>query len=123
MKRKFHKGDFVVFTDQNANRYLLETLEPNAPDSWVAWNFFDPVLMQKEYFSAYVFEDLAAQFLKDHPDVRKELDAKRAAEPEFANNASAQLDWVYRKSPWYEPTHRMYPVGRLVKAVELPLAK
>lgn len=123
LKRKFHKGDFVIFTDQNANRYLLETLEPNAPDSWVAWNFFDPVLMQKEYFSAYVFEDLAAQFLKENPEIRAELDAKRAAEPDFAADANAQLDWVYRKSPWYEPSHRMYPVGRLVKAAELPLAK
>jgi hypothetical protein len=123
MKRKFRKGDFVVFTNQNANRYLLETLEPQAPDSWVAWNFFDPVLMQKEYFSAYVFEDLAAQFLKENPAVRTELDAKRAADPEFAGNAQAQLDWVYRQSPWYESTHRLYPVSRLLKAAELPLTQ
>ncbi|MCB0527534.1 MAG: hypothetical protein KDC65_03595 [Saprospiraceae bacterium] len=123
MARTFSKGDFVVFTDQDANRYLIETLEPNAPDSWVAWNFFDPVLMQKEYFSAYVFEDLAAQYLDEHPELRAELDAKRNAEPEFAANARAQLDWVYRKSPWYEPGHRMYPVGRLLKSSALPLEK
>lgn len=114
MKRKFSKGDFVITTDQIANRYLMETLEPNAPDSWVAWNFFEPVLMQKEYFSAYVFEDLATQFLTENPAVRAELDKKRAAEPEFAANASQQLDWVYRQSPWYEPTHRMYPVARVM---------
>ena len=114
MKRTFAKGDFVIYTDQMANRYLLETLEPNAPDSWFAWNFFESVLMQKEYFSAYVFEDLAAQFLKDHPAVRAELDAKRAAEPDFAASAKDQLDWVYRHSPWYEPTHRMYPVARVM---------
>ncbi len=116
MKRKFSKGDFVVATDQIANRYIMETLEPNAPDSWVAWNFFEPVLMQKEYFSAYVFEDLAAQFLQENPAVRAELDAKRAADPEFAASASQQLDWVYRQSPWYEPTHRMYPVARVMKS-------
>ena len=116
LKRKFSKGDFVVFANQNANRYLLETLEPNAPDSWFAWNFFEPILMQKEYFSAYVFEDLAAQFLKENPSVKAELEAKRKAEPEFAADSAMQLDWVYRKSPWYEPTHRMYPVARLAKA-------
>ncbi len=114
LKRKFDAGDIIIYTNQNANRYLMETLEPNAPDSWFAWNFFEPILMQKEYFSAYVFEDLAAQFLKDNPAVRTELDAKRAAEPEFAASASQQLDWVYRKSPWYEPTHRMYPVARIL---------
>lgn len=125
LKRKFSKGDFVILTNQNANRYLLETLEPNAPDSWFAWNFFEPILMQKEYFSAYVFEDLAAQFLKENPKVKAELDAKRKAEPDFAADSALQLDWVYRKSPWYEPTHRMYPVARLDKTavVHLPLVK
>lgn len=123
MTRTFHKGDYVVYVNQDANRYLVETLEPHAPDSWFAWNFFEPVLMQKEYFSDYVFEDLAADFLKKNPAVRAELDAKRAADATFAGDAKAQLDWVYRQSPWYEPTHRMYPVGRLVKAAELPLAK
>jgi hypothetical protein len=96
IKRSFSKGDMVILTNQPANRYLLETLEPNAPDSWFAWNFFEPILMQKEYFSAYVFEDLAAQFLKENPSVKAELDAKRKAEPEFAADASLQLDWVYR---------------------------
>lgn len=121
--RKFSQGDFVIFPNQNANRYLLETLEPNAPDSWFAWNFFEPVLMQKEYFSAYVFEDLAAEFLKENPAVRAELEAKKTAEPAFAADATLQLDWVYRHSPWYESTHRVYPVGRLLEAVELPLER
>jgi hypothetical protein len=123
LKRKFGKGDVVVLTNQNANRYLLETLEPNAPDSWFAWNFFEPILMQKEYFSAYVFEDLAAQFLKENPKVKAELDAKRSTDAEFANDAAAQLDWVYRQSPWYEPTHKMYPVARLANAGNLPIGK
>ncbi|MCB0532080.1 MAG: M14 family metallopeptidase [Saprospiraceae bacterium] len=120
-KQTFHAGDYVIFTDQVANRYLVETLEPNAPDSWFAWNFFDPILMQKEYFSAYVFEDLAAAFLKERPAVRQQLEEKKKADPEFAGSARMQLDWVYRQSPWYEPTHRLYPVGRLLKSVALPL--
>ena len=122
LKRQFHRGDFVIFPNQNANRYLLESLEPQAPDSWFAWNFFEPILMQKEYFSAYVFEDLAAEFLKENPAVRAELEAKKSTDSTFAANGTLQLDWVYRHSPWYEPTHRMYPVGRLLEAVELPLA-
>ena len=113
-KRHFRKGDYVVYLNQDANRYLIETLEVQAPDSWFAWNFFDPILMQKEYFSDYVFEDLAAQFLKENPAIKAELEQKKAADPEFANNGQAQLDWVYRHSPWYEPTHRMYPVARVM---------
>lgn len=122
VRRHFRKGDVVIPVDQDANRYLVETLEPHAPDSWFAWNYFDAALMQKEYFSAYVFEDLAAEFLKDHPEVRRELEARKAADPDFASDAQAQLDWVYRKSPWYEPSHRVYPVGRIPEGIKLPVA-
>jgi hypothetical protein len=114
--RAFRKGDWVVWMDQTANRFLMETLEPQAPDSWMAWNFFDPILMQKEYFSDYVFEDLAADYLKKNPEIRAQLEEKKAKEPEFNANGRAQLDWVYRHSPWYEPSHRRYPVARVVAA-------
>lgn len=115
VKKTFRKGDFLIKTDQAANRYLVETLEPQAPDSWFAWNFFDPILMQKEYFSGYVFEDLAADFLKKNPSVREALEAKKSGDADFAKNAAAQLDWVYRQSPWYEASHNLYPVARLMK--------
>ena len=50
MKLQFYKGDYIIPADQAASRYLIETLEPHAPDSYFAWNFFDGILMQKEYF-------------------------------------------------------------------------
>ena len=114
-QKKYRKGDFLVRTNQVANAYIVQTLEPQAPDSYFAWNFFDGILMQKEGFSAYVFEDLAAEFLSQNPTIRKELEAKKAIEPDFAKSAEAQLDWVYRRTPHYEPTHRVYPVGRVLK--------
>ncbi len=119
----FRKGDYVVHTDQVANRYIVETLEPHAPDSWFAWNFFDPILMQKEYFSDYVFEDLAAEFLRQNPTLRAELEEMKKADPDFAADGRKQLDWVYRRSPWYEPNHRIYPVARLLQEQSLPLEK
>ena len=70
--------------------------------------------MQKEGFSSYVFEDLAADFLQKNPSVRAELEAKKQADGAFAKSAEAQLDWVYRQTPHYEPSHRMYPVGRVL---------
>jgi hypothetical protein len=36
MTRNFRKGDYVVLTNQDANRYIVETFEPQAPDSWMA---------------------------------------------------------------------------------------
>jgi len=119
----FRPGDYVVFTDQAENRYIVETLEPQAPDSFFAWNFFDGILMRKEYFSSYVFEDEAARLLRENPDLRQALEQRRAEDEEFANSARAQLDFVYQLSSYFEPTYRLYPVGRLMEAVDLPLEK
>tara|TARA_R110000737_G_scaffold353125_1_gene402515 strand:- start:1413 stop:3110 length:1698 start_codon:yes stop_codon:yes gene_type:complete len=112
---QYHKGDFLIQTDQKMNCYIIQTLEPQGPDSWFAWNFFDGILMQKEHFSSYVFEDLAAEFLKGNPDVRRALEEKKASDPEFTKSAYAQLNFVYERSPHYEPTFMRYPVGRVLK--------
>lgn len=114
-KQTYKKGDFIVYVNQPANRYIVETLEPTAPDSYFAWNFFDGILQQKEYFSAYVFEDLALKILEKNPKLEKELEEKKKADPEFAKNGNAQLDFIYKNSEHYEPTHQIYPVGRLMK--------
>ena len=115
LKRQFYKGDMVISTTQNEARYLIETLEPQAPDSYFAWNFFDGILNQKEYFSDYIFEDLAAELLKKNPELKRKLEEKRASDPKFAQSASAQLDFVYRNSPYMEPSFKLYPVARVMK--------
>ena len=107
-------GDFFVPTGQSTDRYIMETLEPEAEDSYFAWGFFDSVLQQKEWFSDYVFEDIAAELLRNDPALRVALDAKRASDPEFAKNAWAQLYFVYQRSPYFENSYRKYPVLRVV---------
>ncbi len=109
------KGDVIVYMNQNANRYIVETLEPNAIDSYFNWNFFDAVLQQKEYFSDYVFEDTALELLKSNPVIRKQFEEKKKSDKEFASNKNAQLDFIYKLSPYYEQTHLLYPVYRLEK--------
>jgi len=115
----YFAGDYVVKTDQITNRYIVETLEPQAPDSWFAWNFFDGILMQKEYFSPYIFEDEAAEMLRNDPDLKAELEEKKNSDKKFAESAYAQLDFIYKKSKHYEPTHQRYPVMRVISANEL----
>ena len=110
---KFVKGDYLISTRQPARRYLVETLEPTAPDAFFAWNFFDGILSQKEYYSDYVFEDMAAAMLKNDAALRKLLDDKRSQDTAFARNGQAQLDFVYRHSPYMEPGFQRYPVFRV----------
>ncbi len=121
MNWQYFSGDYVVFVNQPTNRYIVETLEPQAADSYFAWNFFEGILMQKEYFSSYVFEDLAETYLVENPELKEKLDAKKSEDEKFAKSGRAQLDFVYKHSPHYERTHRLYPVGRIIKEVDLKL--
>ena len=111
----FRKGDWYIPLNQAANRFLMETLEPQGEDSYFAWNFFDPVLGQKEGFSDYAFEDIAAEYLNNHPDAKAKLDQRRAGDSAFAKNERAQLDFVFQNSPYFEPAYLQYPVYRVVK--------
>lgn len=112
---RLRRGDYLIPTDQDARRFLVEMLEPTGEDSYFAWNFFDAILQQKEGYSDYRWEDVAEQWLKDHPVLREELEAKRKADPVFAKDARQQLNFVYRHSPYYEPEHLRYPVYRVLK--------
>lgn len=112
-KIEFKKGDWYIPLNQIANRFLIETLEPTGEDSYFAWNYFDAVLGQKEGYSGYAFEDIAADYLKNNPGLREKLEQQKAKDTAFAKNARAQLNFVYQNSEWYEPAHNRYPVYRV----------
>ena len=76
-------------------------------------HFFDAILQQKEGYSDYRWEDLAAEVLKNNPELKQKLEAKKQSDSRFAKDASAQLNFIYRNSPYYEPGHLRYPVYRL----------
>lgn len=110
---KFRKGDWYIPMNQKANRFLMEVLEPTGDDSYFAWNFFDGILGQKEGYSSYVFEETAEAFLQQNPAVKQKLEQRRATDTVFAKSGSAQLNFVYQNSPYYEPMHLRYPVYRV----------
>lgn len=112
-KINYYKGDYIIRMDQPANRYIVETLEPEGGDSFFAWNFFDGILSQKEWFSDYVFEEKADSILKANPSLKTELDEKRKSDTAFAANGWAQLYFIYQRSGYMEITHNRYPVSRL----------
>ncbi len=109
----FRKGDYIIQTGQPADRFLVETLEPIGDDSYFSWNFFDAILQQKEGYSNYRWEDVAASFLASQPALQQQLEEKKKVDPKFAASANAQLDFVYKSSPYYEPAHLRYPIYRV----------
>ena len=110
---KIQEGDLIVMTNQPHINFIMHVLEPQAPDSYFNWNFFDSILMQKEGYSDYVFEDIAEKLLQENILLRQKFEAKKKQEPEFAKNAKAQLDFIYYNSPYYEVTHLRYPILRV----------
>ncbi len=108
-----HQGDVIVNTQQPGIRYILETLEPSAPDSFFNWNYFDTVLQQKEGFSPYVWEDMALEFLQANPEIKNAFETKKANDATFAGNWYEQLDWIHKQSSNYEKSHLRYPVVRM----------
>lgn len=108
------KDYYMISTDQSSMRYLLETLEPEATDSFFNWNFFDTVLQQKEGFSPYVWEDEAADLLRENAELKAAFENMKKENPDFANSWYQQLDWLHKRSGNYEKSHLRYPVYRVL---------
>ena len=109
----FNKGDMYIPVKQEGIRYILETLEASATDSFFNWNFFDAILQQKEGYSAYVFEDIAEELLNTNTALKDSLKLKMKTDKEFANSPQAQLDFVYKNSIYYEPAHLKLPIYKV----------
>jgi hypothetical protein len=112
----FNAGDYLVpVRTPPTSRYVMEVLEPRAEDSFFAWGFFDSILQQKEWFSSYIFDGVAKELLENDPGLKARFEEKKATDPQFASDSFAQLYYVYKASPYFEKTFRLYPVARVVK--------
>ncbi len=108
------KGDILIPTNQRNKLFIAAVLEPEMEDSYFRWNFFDSYLMQKEYFSPYIFEEIAVQFLAENPEIEKAYRAKQKEDETFAANRWAQLYWIYKRTPHFEAdTFRVLPVYKI----------
>ena len=119
----FPAGAALVPLDQRAAKVAIHLLEPEAPDSFMAWGFFDTIFEQKEYGEDYVLEKLAREMLAKDPKLKQEFEEKLANDKAFAANPSARLNFFFQRSPWWDPRLGLYPVGRLSSVEGIPLAK
>jgi hypothetical protein len=118
-RRTLDPGDVVVRLDQPKARLVVHLLEPEAPDSLAAWGFFDTIFEQKEYGEGYVLEKLAREMLANDPALEREFKERLAADPKFAADARARLNFFYRRSPYWDSKLGAYPVVRLTGPLQL----
>jgi len=117
----FPAGTVVIPTAQAGVRLIMHALEPDAPDSFMKWGFFNSILEQKEYAENYAAEALAHDMLEEQPALKAEFVAKLAADSAFKASPEARWDFFYKRSPYAEPRLNVYPVARLMSARDLPL--
>jgi len=118
-RRLFPAGSMIVPLAQEEAKVAMNLLEPQAPDSFVRWGFFNATFEQKEYGEDYVVEKLAREMLASDPKLREEYEKLIASDPAFATNAHARLQFFYRRSPYWDPQMNLYPVGRITKPVNV----
>jgi hypothetical protein len=110
LKRWFYKGDIRIKTGTRFDYFLATVLEPQGIDSYFTWGFFDAILQQKEWFSDYVWEDKADQLLQADPQLMYNFEKKKLNDTAFAHNEWEQLYYIYKNSPYFEPSYMQYPV-------------
>jgi Zinc carboxypeptidase len=108
-------GDYLLALDQANARYAVETLEPQAHDSFFRWGFFNSVLEKKEAYSDYVFEDTAFEMLRDEPGLKEKFEQWKTDHPELLSDQTAVLNFIYANGQRHrEPEWRRYPVFSII---------
>jgi zinc carboxypeptidase len=120
-KREFPAGSLVVPVAQRLGKVVLNLLEPQAPDSFARWGFFNAIFEEKEYAEHYILETLAREMLAADAKLANEFENLIATDPEFAASPAQRLRFFYRRSPYWDPQLNLYPVGRIITVLDLPL--
>jgi murein tripeptide amidase MpaA len=116
--RTFPPNSIVVPLAQESANVAIHLLEPDSPDSFVYWGFFNAIFEQKEYAESYVLEKLARQMLDKNENLRNEFEEK-LKDGNFAKNPSARLRFFYDRSSYYDKRMGLYPVGRIVNKLAI----
>lgn len=109
----FPAGSTWVSTDQALGDLAILLLEPSSEDSFWQWGYFLEILQSTEYFETYALEPLAASMAAADPQLEQAFRQKLATDEAFAKNPNARLEFFYRRSPYTDQRHRLYPVARV----------
>ena len=110
--RALGKGALFVPIAQPKARLVMALLEPQGPDSMLAWGSFNNAFEQKEYMEDYVAEDVAREQMAADPALAAAFRKRIESEPEFAKNPQARLEFFARRHSSWDERFNLYPVLR-----------
>jgi hypothetical protein len=114
-ERQYPRGSVLVNTDQRTAKIIAHIFEPASPDSYLSWGFFNAIFEMKEYFETYSMEEYARKMIADEPDLKADFESWLAIHPEMKDNQWGQLEWFYKRSPWWDNRKDVYPVGKILE--------
>ena len=105
-------GTIRVPSDQPLGLLAAALLEPEAPDSFVAWGFFPEMLSTAPGAEDFVRAPLAEALMARDSAIRAVFDTKLATEPSFAADPDARLNWLMERLPDRSRYFLTYPIRR-----------
>jgi len=116
-RRRLPAGSLWIPADQPDFEVAVELLEPDSPDSLLAWGLLSSLFERKEHFEPRVLEGLAETMLEDAATA---AEWRRAlADPAFAADPAARAEWWTRRTPYRDETIGLLPVFRVMAAPRL----
>ncbi len=106
-------GSYWVPLKQRRSRLVFSMLEPEAPDSLARWGLMNSVFEGRGGVGEYLSEPIARRMMADSPELRKQFEAKLAADPKFAADRQARLAWWYEQSKYQPEDTGRYPIVRV----------
>jgi hypothetical protein len=120
--RSVAAGALFVPIAQPRARLVMHLLEPQAPDSYAAWGFFNACFEQKEYLEPYVADQIARDMLAQDPALQREFERRLKDDAAFARDPQARFDFFLRLHPSWDTQMNLYPVVRVDELLATPAA-
>jgi len=114
-KRRFPAGSVRISTDQPLGELAVLLLEPNSADSFYQWGFFLEIMTPTEYVEEYVMQPMAERMLAEDAKLKAEFEQKLKSDSTLAKNPQEKLQWLYRRTPFFDGEWNLYPVARELK--------
>ncbi|HJX71839.1 MAG TPA: M14 family metallopeptidase [Bacteroidales bacterium] len=119
LEKKYPPGSVIVPLNQPKARLIAFMFEPASKESLLRWGFFNTIFEQKEYFETYVMEEMAREMIQKNPEMKDDFEKWKSSNPGIAADSRTQLDWFYRKTPYFDSSLNIYPVCRIFTKEQL----
>lgn len=108
----FEPGTYIVRLAQPSGNVAAFLLEPETPDGYGYWNYFDQI-SEQSVIIVDDFLDKLGQRLLQQPEIRAEFERLAQDDPELKTDPQKRREFFLAKSPYADPNRYIFPIYRL----------